>query len=311
MFLSAILAVIQILFFAIIFYIILRLLRHTPGIYAFGSLFFIIFLLSLLAYFCNLDVITRVTSFFLRWILPVAFVIIFQQDFRRWLLFLPTLSNNRRALLLWRRSIQKKRRNINGAIYELVNAVCSLSARPEWRNYLLHASNPSPVPGIRLPMTHTGALIALTGQHGLREYSEQGEELSSDINCLLLRSIFNHESPLHDGGVIISKLRIVAAGCRFPPSLQGRLEPVHTRHNAALGLAEVTDAMVIVVSEESGVVSVAENSVITKMDNPQKLIKTLKKHFGIDSEEEAENEKLPSFPERLITYIANWLGASL
>ena len=145
MFLSAILAVIQILFFAIIFYIILRLLRHTPGIYAFGSLFFIIFLLSLLAYFCHLDVITRVTSFFLRWILPVAFVIIFQQDFRRWLLFLPTLSNNRRALLLWRRSIQKKRRNINGAIYELVNAVCSLSARPEWRNYLLHANNPSPV----------------------------------------------------------------------------------------------------------------------------------------------------------------------
>lgn len=308
---SIILAAIQILFFAVIIYTVFRFLRHTPGIRVLVTLGIILSLVAMIAYFCHLEAISRSMLFILKWIMPVAVVILFQQDLRRWLIIISNVTNNSHLRRLWRRNNQKKRRNADLAINELVNTACSLSARPEWRNYLRSPGNPSPIPNIHLPLQHTGALIAITGEHGLKEYAEQGEQFTSAINCLLLRSIFNHGSPLHDGGVIINeKFHIEAAGCRFPSSLHGRLEPVHTRHNAALGLAEVTDALVILVSEESGLVSIAKDSALVKMETPQKLVRALKQHFGIDAEE-TESEETPSFLERIIIYIADALGASI
>ena len=103
-----------------------------------------------------------------------------------------------------------------------------------------------------------GALIAMEKEVGTRAIQETGTILDSLVTSELLTSIFYPHTPLHDGGVIIHQDRIVAAGCLFPLSQREELsKSLGTRHRAAIGLTEESDAIVIVVSEETGVLSVA------------------------------------------------------
>jgi len=105
-----------------------------------------------------------------------------------------------------------------------------------------------------------GALIALEATVGLRNYIETGIPVDGVLRSELLFAIFARESPLHDGAVVVRSDRIVAAKCILP--LTERQEPVEgygTRHLAALGLSEETDALIIVVSEETGKISIARH----------------------------------------------------
>ena len=103
-----------------------------------------------------------------------------------------------------------------------------------------------------------GGLIAIERKTGTRSVQETGIKLDSNVEWGLLSSIFFPHAPLHDGGVIIAGGRIVAAGCLFPLTDKSELSKMlGTRHRAAIGLAEETDAVVVVVSEESGTVSLA------------------------------------------------------
>ncbi|MDX1419818.1 MAG: diadenylate cyclase CdaA [Rubricoccaceae bacterium] len=105
-----------------------------------------------------------------------------------------------------------------------------------------------------------GSLIAFARSTGLRNYIESGTKIQADVERDLLTSIFFPNSPLHDGGVIIQGQKIEAARCIFPVSEARRLAPhLGLRHRAAIGLTERTDAFVIVTSEETGAISVAEN----------------------------------------------------
>ncbi len=109
----------------------------------------------------------------------------------------------------------------------------------------------------------TGALIAFKRFAGLRTYIETGELLQANISRDLLLSIFYARNPLHDGAVIVQGGRIEAARCILPVSRSQRLSSVRgLRHRAAVGLTEETDAFVVVVSEETGRISVAEKGVI-------------------------------------------------
>lgn len=111
----------------------------------------------------------------------------------------------------------------------------------------------------------TGALIALERNTGLSEFLESGVKLDSLVSTEQLLSIFSHRSPLHDGAVIIQGERISAAGCLLPLSEARVLDKrIGTRHRAAIGLSEQTDAFVIVVSERTGIISVAENGFLTR-----------------------------------------------
>ncbi|MCY4159121.1 MAG: diadenylate cyclase CdaA [Bacteroidetes bacterium] len=108
-----------------------------------------------------------------------------------------------------------------------------------------------------------GALIAFKRASGLRSYIETGETLQAAISSNLLVSVFNPVSPLHDGAVIIADNRIEAVRCILPVSRSKRLgQQFGTRHRAAVGLTEETDAFVVVVSEETGKISVAEQGVM-------------------------------------------------
>ena len=104
-----------------------------------------------------------------------------------------------------------------------------------------------------------GALIVIQKETGMRSYKESGISLKADVSTPLLLSIFNPVSALHDGAVIIQNDIIESAGCILPLSESTTINPdMGTRHRAGLGLSEETDAIVIVVSEESGKISVAE-----------------------------------------------------
>ena len=110
-----------------------------------------------------------------------------------------------------------------------------------------------------------GALIVLERMTGLTEYLESGVRLDAILSAELLLSIFNLKSPLHDGAVIVQGDRILAASCLFPISESRLLDKrLGTRHRAAVGISETTDALAIVVSEKTGIISMAENGYLTR-----------------------------------------------
>ncbi len=108
--------------------------------------------------------------------------------------------------------------------------------------------------------TKTGALIVIERQTKLGEYIKSGVTVNAQLSSFLLRNIFFNKAPLHDGAVIIRNYRVFAAGCFLPLSTKDDIvKSLGTRHRAAIGLSEISDAIVIVVSEETGTISVAKD----------------------------------------------------
>jgi diadenylate cyclase len=117
-----------------------------------------------------------------------------------------------------------------------------------------------------------GALIAIQREVGLRSYAEGGVRLDAEVSSALLVTIFRPNTPLHDGAVIIEGDRVVAAGCLFPLTENVDVgSGLGTRHRAAIGVTEDSDAIAIVVSEETGAVSFALKGQITRDVEPAEL----------------------------------------
>ena len=113
---------------------------------------------------------------------------------------------------------------------------------------------------LQLQERHWGGLIVIQKETGLRSYKEQGTQLKAEVTAPLLVSIFNPSSPLHDGAVIIQNDIIDAAACILPLTESKMIDPeMGTRHRAALGISEETDAIVVLISEEKTKISVAED----------------------------------------------------
>jgi diadenylate cyclase len=122
-----------------------------------------------------------------------------------------------------------------------------------------------------LASTKTGALIVIERNIGLKNIIDGGVKLDAELSYDLLVSIFNTESPLHDGAVVIRRHRVAAASCFLPLTLNPRLSrDLGTRHRAALGVTEDTDAVAVVVSEESGLISIVQRGEIKRgLDAPK------------------------------------------
>jgi diadenylate cyclase len=117
-----------------------------------------------------------------------------------------------------------------------------------------------------------GALIVIELQIGLRNYIEGGIPLDATITYDLLASIFQPTAPLHDGAVIVQGDRIAAAACFLPLSVNPKVSrALGTRHRAALGLTEENDAVAVVVSEETGIISIAINGRLERDFTPETL----------------------------------------
>lgn len=134
---------------------------------------------------------------------------------------------------------------------------------------------------VSLASKRIGGLIVLDREVGLNEYIEVGTPLDARVSKELIESVFSPHSPMHDGALVIQKGRATAARCFLPLSVDPNLsKALGTRHRAAIGLTEETDAVTIVVSEEQGKISlVVEGKVTQDLDGPQ-LRNSLQQLFG-------------------------------
>lgn len=146
----------------------------------------------------------------------------------------------------------------------------------------------------RMAEERTGALIVLERNTNLSEIIRTGTLLHSDVNVETLGTIFYDGTPLHDGAVIIRDAKIEAAGCFLPLSNNMEIsKDMGTRHRSALGMSESSDAVVVIVSEEAGVISVAKKGVLIRRMERQNLYALLVAE--IVPESQLTNKKKPSF----------------
>lgn len=159
---------------------------------------------------------------------------------------------------------------------ELRNALAQLGRNRVWR--LFARMEESEVAGAiaeaagRLARARIGGLIAIEQEVGLGEYADTGTRVGAEVSAELLTTIFTPYSPLHDGAVIVRGDQIMAAGCILPLT-QFPVEDrsLGTRHRAALGLSEETDAYVVVISEETSQISLAHRGQLTRDLSPEAL----------------------------------------
>ncbi len=141
-----------------------------------------------------------------------------------------------------------------------------------------------------LSLRKRGSIIVVSRHVGLKNVIETGTMLNSDLSSSLILTIFTEGSPLHDGAVIVTEDKIVAAGCFLPLSEQIDIKKSFgTRHRAALGLAEETDAIVIVVSEENGAISLAYDAQLIYDLSIPDITQRLKSLFEISEDEEEQS----------------------
>lgn len=142
-----------------------------------------------------------------------------------------------------------------------------------------------------------GGLIAIERRVGLREFVETGVELNADVSAELLQSIFWPNSPLHDMGVVIRGKRVVAASVPFPLADPSEVPDPNmgTRHRAAIGLSRVSDALVIVVSEETGAISLGERGRLQRWLSVDALREELRSRLVQDAHD--EQVEIPAEPD--------------
>ena len=132
-----------------------------------------------------------------------------------------------------------------------------------------------------------GALLVFENKTGLNEVIETGTRINSDISSELLINIFIPNTPLHDGAVIIRKDKIVAASCFLPMSdSQTVSKELGTRHRAALGMSERSDSLSIIVSEETGTISVADKGELKRYVDIETLKEILFRFYNVDWDDE-------------------------
>lgn len=142
--------------------------------------------------------------------------------------------------------------------------------------------NTSPIVSACLDMSEsrTGALIVIKQKDDLQFIIEGGISIEAKVSVSLLKNIFFKNAPLHDGAVIIDGDRIVAAKCILPVTQSNVPKEYGTRHRSAIGLSEITDSVVVIVSEESGSISVVKNGQIRYQIDPLKFAGVLKRALG-------------------------------
>ncbi len=166
----------------------------------------------------------------------IALIIVFQQEIRRFLIYIGNQYFSRNRL-----SLEK---------------VIPINITPQPKVKIKSIIKAV----INMAKSKTGALVVIARKSELTVYAETGDSLNADTSSRLIESIFNKESPLHDGALIINGDRLIAARCVLPISENLNLPPNYgLRHRAALGLSENTDSLTIIVSEQSGKISLAES----------------------------------------------------
>jgi len=249
-----ILDLIDIFLVAFLMYQIYMIIRGTIAINIFIAIF-ALYLLWLLVKAFNMHLLSSILGQVIG-VGVIALIIVFQQEIRRFLLVMGS-----RYLKNWNFSIENifysKSKTEQQADYNDIIEACFMLAKEK-----------------------IGALIVLTRRSNLTSYINSGEELNAKISISLVRSIFLKQSSLHDGALIVEGKTIVAARCVLPISDKKLHASVGMRHRAALGMSENTDAIVLIVSEERGYVSLALGGSLERNITRKSLLEFLKEYYN-------------------------------
>ena len=223
---------------AILLYQIYKMIRGSLAVNIFLGIL-ALYLIYLVVRAAQMELLATILGQFMG-VGVLAMIILFQPEIRKFLLVIGRSAELNRdffkALANWR-----NRYHDDFDIHELVEALKTLKAQ------------------------HTGALIVFSRDEELKPYVETGDPVDAEVTKRLILSIFNKNSPLHDGAVIIYKGRIKAARCVLPVSENDHLPPhFGLRHRSALGMSETTDTLVIAISEETGRLILARNGTFLK-----------------------------------------------
>jgi len=231
---------IEILILASMIYFVFRIFKGTRASAILSGLIILFGILFVITNLSHLDVLNWLLSKLMLYI-SLAVVVIFQPEIRRALA--------RLGRQPWRNNGMSSQMSL---VEPIMQAVSILSKRK------------------------IGALIAIEREIGTRTIQDTGTRMQSSVSAELLSTIFFPHTPLHDGGVIISGDSICAAGCLFPLSQKEELsKSLGTRHRAAIGITEETDAIVVVVSEETGAISIAYNGKLRRGLEEERLRRML------------------------------------
>ena len=255
--------IIDILIVAVIIYELLLLPRHTRG----SALLKGLFLLLVIMLVSNMLGLKS-----LNWLLlailqngALVLVILFQPELRK---ALERMGRSRLMTKGNRRNVDEERDTV---IAEIVQTVVDLSRR------------------------RVGALLVFERQTGLEDVIETGTRLNAEVSAPLLENIFEPNTPLHDGAAVIRDDQVIAAACILPlAEASGLSRELGTRHRAAVGISESTDAAVVVVSEETGIVSMARDGALKRPLSTDELKAFLNDYYSIT------NSGLSSFLRKVL-----------
>jgi diadenylate cyclase len=260
------LTVVDILIVSVLVYFVLRAIQHTRTLQlaeGIGLYFIVVIILSKLSSVIHLVVLSFIASNLLKFsisFLPFLLVVVFQPELRKWFTGLG------KGISIQEVS-EPDEDDVKTVIDELVKSA----------NYF--------------SLNKIGALIVIERGVPLNDYIETGVKVNAAVRTELLNTIFFPNTSLHDGAAIIRNSKIAAARCVLPLSMDKELDKddVGTRHRAAAGISEETDAIAIVVSEETGIISIAVRGKLTRYLSPLELrgmllvmTKPVEKHEGLN-----------------------------
>lgn len=249
---------VDIAFAAFFIYVILVFIKQTRSYFIFNFLA-ILLVINYLARVFDLGLTARLFQPILTFFL-VIFVIVFQREIRR---FFRWFTLSRQTLERTAASLSSE---ISGVIVHAVQDMAKMKM---------------------------GSLIVLSGDHPLEDSVEGGFALDGKISSPLILSIFDHTTPGHDGAMLIEGKRIKRFGVHLPLAEDFKgFSSMGTRHRAAIGISERTDALAIVVSEERGTISVAEEGKLSVLENAGKLDDIIKRFLKEAAEEESERPNI-------------------
>lgn len=241
---------IDILLVAFLLYELYRLVRGTVTFSIFLGIF-IVFVVWLAVRALKMELLGSILGQ-LFGVGVIAIIIVFQQEVRKFLLM---LGNRYRA---------NKKLSFENLFTDQFSSVSESGLRA-----IVDSCQD-------MSQSRTGALIVISRGNELKEFIQTGERIDAEITAELLKSIFFKNAPLHDGAVIIGSNRVKAARCILPVSQSQEITPSFgLRHRAAIGLTEQTDALTIVVSEETGKISISENGKLREDISADDLFKML------------------------------------
>lgn len=248
---------IDIILVAAIMFWIYRATRGTNAPYIISGII-MIYLMWVVVRTLNMELLSNILGQFVS-VGVIALIIVFQPEIRR---FLQMIGMRQKRFNFIARIFNRNDNTSVTIIAPIVQACREMSAHK------------------------TGALIVIGRQSDLRLITEGGIAIDAIISTPLLENIFFKNAPLHDGAVVIEGDRIVAAKCILPVTQSDVPKSYGTRHRAAIGMSEISDAIILVVSEETGGISIAHGGTIHRDIAPDQLANLLQRHFGANRQKD-------------------------